>query len=143
MEKRQVFVEELRAVNGPQDAARIADLAASMAREGWRGAELLVEENPRGMSWAGSHRIQAALAAGIEEVPALVLTASELDTAFRAAGHDRLSHGYQSWRDYATHLGDGGDDGRIALLREVGLSEAAHHLDRDRTAGDEWHAGRK
>lgn len=66
-----------------------------MLKNGWQGRPLLVEEGLHGrlFAWTGSHRIEAAKAAGLKAVPCRVISRAESEGA-----RDRLpdSVEYQS-----------------------------------------------
>lgn len=51
------------------------ELAADMMESGWQGRPLLVVESESGyQAWTGSHRIAAAIEAGMFEVPCYVIS---------------------------------------------------------------------
>lgn len=51
------------------------ELAADMMESGWQGRPLLVVESESGyQAWTGSHRIAAAIEAGMSEVPCYVIS---------------------------------------------------------------------
>ena len=60
----------------------VDEIADSMRRNGWQGAPLVVLPD-YGISYTGTHRLRAAEAAELDEVPAVTL-----DSLFTAAGLD-------------------------------------------------------
>ncbi len=59
-----------------RDEQKLAALVASMGERGWQGRPLLAYDDGNGIHYlTGSHRIAAALALGIDQVPAYVLDA--------------------------------------------------------------------
>lgn len=62
-----------------RDAEKLTILTESMRRDGWMGEPLLVTE--AGSAWTGSHRIAAAIAAGLEMVPVHVVVLTETQAA--------------------------------------------------------------
>lgn len=103
-----------------RDAAKLARLVESMDSAGWQGRPLLVVADGNGayVAMTGSHRHAAAVAAGLESVPCVVVP----------AGGDL----YVNWRNdvvMANGSEDGNrltdDDERLAACRTLGLDVAA------------------
>lgn len=67
---------------GYLDGDHVAEITASMAADGWRGAPLVVLSD-YARAYTGTHRLAAAQAAGLERVPAV-----ELADVFAACGLD-------------------------------------------------------
>lgn len=62
-----------------REPAQLAELAADMRENGWRGRPLLVVRTAAGYhAWTGSHRIAAALEASLPEVPCYVIPESSI-----------------------------------------------------------------
>ena len=92
-----------------QDSAKRDRLVAAMEADGWQGRAILAwrcGEDGEVCALTGSHRIAAARAAGLDEVPALVI---EVET-------EALASALESLRDF--------EDLR-ALLTEHGVDEDA------------------
>ena len=72
-------IEVLHAVNRQ---GFFNDLVASMVNEGWQGRPVLAIEADSGelVAWTGSHRIAAAIEAGLDVVPCLILPESAIKT---------------------------------------------------------------
>ncbi|MEU5748186.1 endonuclease domain-containing protein [Streptomyces sp. NPDC047726] len=51
----------------------VDEIAASMRADGWKGSPLVIEPD-HALSFNGTHRLRAAVRAGLEEVPAVTLT---------------------------------------------------------------------
>ena len=67
----------LRAAHRPTNDAHLDALVASMSREGWTGRPVLAFAGGEGdavRALTASHRLAAAVAAGLDAVPVLVLT---------------------------------------------------------------------
>jgi ParB-like chromosome segregation protein Spo0J len=81
---------------------------------GRTGRPILAEDVLSGIqAWTGSHRIAAALEAGLEEIPVVVMSASDIETAGESI----------DW--YAEHVRD--DEDRLAwLLEAIGYVPALH-----------------
>ena len=57
-----------------RDAGKLETLTASMERNGWQGRAILVSVRDGGFfAYTGSHRIAAARAAGLEQIPVVVI----------------------------------------------------------------------
>jgi hypothetical protein len=114
-------------------------MAALIRATGWQDRGLLVEEGLDGRlyAWTGSHRIAAAQAAGLAEVPCRVITRAETELVL-ARLPDPV--GYLSLRDALMNTRNGGgasDEQRLAGIRQVGLHAAAAALEEEIRA-DEW-----
>jgi hypothetical protein len=78
--------------HGVRDPNKVSRVAQSIQQGGWQGRPVLVERMQRGSTypfraWTGSHRIAAALAAGLPRIPAV-----EVDTeALIIAGYRRAA----------------------------------------------------
>ena len=105
--------ERIKPLHQVRNKRLLAELSADMEENGWQGRPLLVIEReskePRYVAWTGSHRIAAAIEAGLDEVPCYVLDENLLPEEVDAEwGHVQ---------DYE----------RLAILRKTG-DEAAIHL---------------
>lgn len=66
---------DIRPAHEVRDAAKLSTLTASMAANGWSGRAILAYEYAGSVcALTGSHRIAAARAAELAEVPALVIS---------------------------------------------------------------------
>ena len=64
-----------------RDAEKLEALTASMERDGWQGRPILVSARDGGFfAYTGSHRIAAARAAGLDQVPVVVIEITETRT---------------------------------------------------------------
>jgi hypothetical protein len=109
-------IKPLHAVTHP---VHFDELVADMRENGWqRNRPLLVIERAGGsiIAWTGSHRIAAAIEAGVPTVPCYVLDESEL-----------LHHGHDAVEGVE-------DKDRLAILRKVGDETAIHLM---------WQEGRQ
>lgn len=71
--------EDLRPLHAARDIDKLNGLASDMREHGWQGRQLLVIQREKAyFAWTGSHRIAAAIEAGLEEVPCYVLQEDEL-----------------------------------------------------------------
>lgn len=126
---------ELGLVNHPGDTTFLRELVSDMRNVGWKGRELLVEEAGLNLfqtdvgpthyvAWTGSHRITAAIAAGLEQVPCAVIPREVAHEAFSAiADLDKV--GFNSWREVVESNWGPFDGHKLAALQEVGLRDAA------------------
>ncbi|MFD7868122.1 hypothetical protein [Streptomyces sp. NPDC059783] len=55
------------------EQAVVDEITASMRVDGWKGSPLVIEPD-HALSFNGTHRLHAAVQAGLEEVPAVTLT---------------------------------------------------------------------
>ena len=73
------------------DDETVAEIADSMRRHGWQGSPLVVLPD-YGITYSGTHRLRAAEAAGLDEVPLVTLpdlfAACGLDLAAICDEHD-------------------------------------------------------
>lgn len=121
----EILMLEPRWIESPhevRDTAKFDRLVDSMKREGWGGRPLLVEhiESSAYMGWTGSHRIAAAMEAGIEEVPAYAVDAEALDAM--AEAEPRWERDY-----YGLWAGAALDDWeRVEMLRAAGDAPSAY-----------------
>lgn len=104
-----------------RDAAKLAAITADMLANGWRGMPLLVvggEDDQEVQAWTGSHRWQAAMDAGLEEIPVVRIDTDSLAAAAERAGYDADA--------YVLGLsGLAGDDrDRLAIVEELGNADA-------------------
>lgn len=106
----------------------LSPITESMKTKGWVGRRILVEEvdfwgHPQFYPWTGSHRLQAAVVAGLAEIPCLIIEAAEAEAGF---GDSYDKHGYGSYREaIAGHLGPG-DAHKLLALQRAGLIDAAN-----------------
>lgn len=103
-----------------RDEEKLAVLRESMRANGWQGRPLLVLDlqNGRYAALTGSHRLPAAQAADVEEIPAVVIQASDrltVEENWREGGFDLFCDGDRLHEDEA----------RLAALEALGLDEAA------------------
>jgi hypothetical protein len=90
---------------------KLKELAADMKENGWQGRPLLVIERAADyVAWTGSHRIPAAIKAGLASVPCHVVQESEL-----------IRHGFEAERGHVD------DSDRLKAIRQIG-DEVALHL---------------
>lgn len=88
--------------HGVENHKLLTTLTETMKRHGWEGRPILVVN---GACWTGSHRIAAAVAAGLDEVPVLAVEIPE---------------------DVLVDFGSvTDDDDRLALLEAADETEAA------------------
>jgi len=89
-----------------------------MARDGWRGRPLLVEVVREGwLAWTGTHRLSAALCAGVWEVPVVEVNQRLWTKAHGAPFRSMLSETFEDecrlgWLEMT------GDKPAIALMRK-------------------------
>jgi ParB-like nuclease domain len=101
-----------------REAGKMAALTASMEQDGWQGRPLLVIEYMDGyQAITGSHRIAAAEAAGIEEVPCVLVDRE----AFDAAGYS-VSDLYDDDVTHGILLEIGDDNAADLMLTEINES---------------------
>jgi len=101
----------IKPLHGPRHDRILSVLLESMLEDGWNGRPLLVIERADDyQAWTGSHRLEAARMAGIEEIPCYILQEADL----LRCGHDAL-------------FGHVDDSDRLEILRDVG-DEGAFHL---------------
>ena len=66
--------EEIEPLHGVRNHTLLSNLAAAMKQSGWQGRPLLVIDREFGyLAWTGSHRIPAAIEAGLSLVPCYVI----------------------------------------------------------------------
>ena len=71
--------EDLCPLHAAHDKRKLNSLASDMRRHGWRGRPLLVIQRQESyFAWTGSHRIAAAMKAGLEAVPCYVVQEDQL-----------------------------------------------------------------
>jgi hypothetical protein len=143
MERYELDPEALDTINEPFNEEHRQRLVASMRQSGWEGRELLVEEvrrygSPQYFAWTGSHRVAAAIEAGLRTVPCRLLSAVEADDAFVKAGY--VQYGYNSWRSAITGRHGPGDTHRLRGLEAAGLEDAARMLREEMAATDGYGA---
>ena len=120
----------LRTVNEPSDEALRQRLILAMRKDGWQGRAVLVEEvrNPgftfvQHFAWTGSHRIASAVEVGLNAIPSRVISASEAQAAFEAAGYRTYWQDGYSSRLAAISRAEGPDDwDRVRGLERAGLT---------------------
>jgi ParB-like chromosome segregation protein Spo0J len=98
-----------------RDRQHLDALTVSMEADGWQGRPLLVlagagEEG--GQAWTGSHRLAAARAAGLQEVPAVIVDLAVVEAAAAELGWTSL----EAVPD---------DEDRLAVLEAAGLQAGA------------------
>ena len=112
MERMAVWVGSVIAPHEVNDPAKVAEIAASMVSQGWQGRPLLVVVYGDGWrALTGTHRLAAAKAIGMEQVPVLAIVDSDL-TAEQWLTDDPTEYG-------------GDDDDRASMLAGLGLDDAA------------------
>jgi ParB-like chromosome segregation protein Spo0J len=85
-------------------------LTADMKENGWQGRPLLVIKRPSGfLAWTGSHRIAAAIKAGLAAVPCYVLEERKL-----------IRRGFHATQGHVL------DYERLEILRKIGDEQAIH-----------------
>lgn len=90
---------DLRPLHPAQSRRFTRELAGDMRRDGWQGRPLLVIETGDGdyQAWTGSHRIAAAVLAGLDAVPCYLLPEHSIAsegisaTAGHCMDHERLA----------------------------------------------------
>lgn len=101
---------------------RVDMLTTDMRSRGWVGRPLLVELSGDGYrAWTGSHRLAAAMAAGLESVPVVVIDDEGYDLIVDEYGEPGFGRGA------ASLLSD--DEERAKGLRRVGLTAAAELME--------------
>ena len=108
---RDLPPRSLRPPHPVQDCAKVELLAASMREHGWQSRPLLVVDES---AITGTHRLAAAIAAGLETVPCYVLSSGVVGEI----SEDEA----ERWWQLANDAGD--DDSRLELLDEIGDAEA-------------------
>jgi ParB-like chromosome segregation protein Spo0J len=99
-------IKPLHTVRNP---ALVDRLAADMTENGWQGRPLLAIQGKLGyVAWTGSHRIAAAIKAGLQDVPCYVIDETLL-----------LQHGEDSKSGVM-------DYERLAIIRKIGDDTATH-----------------
>lgn len=116
---------ELRNILAPHavnDSTKVEQIAASLERDGWQGRSVLVlQVADYYQALTGTHRLAAAQAAGLEDVPCVEVDAE----AFYGAGYE------------PNDLWD--DDVRLSILREIGDEAAATLIEQEIAAnGGAW-----
>lgn len=107
-----------------RDAKKLEALVASMGRGGWQGRPILVSaRDGRFFAYTGSHRIAAARAAGLDQVPVVVIEIAE-----EPATDGPATDGVEDEEGTAVEFDEFGrlvlgddDDARATPLREWGL----------------------
>jgi hypothetical protein len=95
------------------ESGKVDKLADSMKERGWLGDPLLtVESNDLEMALTGSHRVQAAKKAGLEEVPVVKLSSKKVEKWCK--DHDSTIDDFMS----------GGDEDRLERVKEIGDKDA-------------------
>ena len=83
----------LRALNDPVNVEKLDSLVIAMKKHGWRGRSLLViETDSEYVAWTGSHRIAAAIEAGLATVPCYLLSESVFENDEFLAGCRSMSN---------------------------------------------------
>jgi ParB-like chromosome segregation protein Spo0J len=67
-----------------RERAKLDVLTAAMEADGWQGRPLLVLDEGVLRGWTGSHRIEAARAAGLRRVPVVLVDIDEISRANEA-----------------------------------------------------------
>ena len=112
-----ISVERVVPLHGVRDRAKLSALTVAM-RGGWDGRPLLGELLLDGYTvrlWTGSHRFAAALHAGLEDVPVVLIDTDALDAAGLERGSDT------SFREAM----DEDDDAILAALAAADADAAA------------------
>ena len=81
-----IATDRIIPLHGVRDAAKLDGLVDSMRVDGWQGRALLGELDSDGYTvhlWTGSHRLAAAVKAGLDEIPVLLIDSG----AMTEAGH--------------------------------------------------------
>lgn len=98
-----------------RDQNKLDTLTAAMSQHGWVGRPLVVN-GTKYDSWTGSHRIQAAINAGLQSVPCYLVPEEAFEAVQDNPGWDRL---YNTPCD---------SDMLIPDLRDAGLDDLADLL---------------
>jgi hypothetical protein len=88
--ERLLDPNEIRTLNSPVNYQKFDGLITAMKKSGWRGRPVIViETEDEYIALTGSHRIAAAIEAGLDEIPCYLLPSWKLSkTALRACcGH--------------------------------------------------------
>ena len=102
-----------------RDAGKLEALVASMERDGWQGRALLVSAREgRFFAYTGSHRIAAARAAGLDQVPVVVIEITEERTDDEPDDDETPAPEYDAYG--RIELGSDDDD-RLEALRAWSL----------------------
>jgi len=105
-----IHPEQIKPLHGVRSKAHFSDLVADMRENKWQGRPLLVIERESDyVAWTGSHRIAAAVEAGLDGVPCYVLDERLL-----------LPLGYDAEKGHVF------DYERLKILREIGDETAIH-----------------
>ena len=120
MDQFKVSIYNVEPPHRANNAEKLALLTASM-EGGWQGRPLVLLEGGAGgwFAWTGSHRIQAARDAGLEEVPAVLLDNELWNMIDEELGNiwDRGGHQPTDLESWASQI--------CAILRREGFDEAA------------------
>lgn len=104
MKKRTEYIapEKLLPPHGVEEPKKLDRLIRSMEKKGWIGRPLVGLDEDQNVIrlWTGSHRLAAALAAGLETVPVVLVTEEELAAAMES---DWWDHRY-GWPTDAERL---------------------------------------
>jgi ParB-like chromosome segregation protein Spo0J len=76
-----------------RDAATLAALTADMQAHGWMGRPLLVLRDGVDMALTGTHRLGAAIAAGLDAVPCVVIETDDYEADLARWEAIRDAHG--------------------------------------------------
>lgn len=107
---------DIYALHEVRDAEKLETLTGSMREAGWTGRPLIVVEIAEWyQAITGSHRLAAAEAAGIEEIPCVIITRVELEAAALTVN--------DFWDDEIT----------LNLLRQMGNVEAVAVMAQENT----------
>ena len=102
--------QEIEPLHEVRNQALLDALTADMKENGWRGRPLLVIERESDyVAWTGSHRMAAAIEAGLALVPCYVIHEDELS-----------KRGFHSTADHVM------DYERFEILKAIGDEEAIH-----------------
>jgi ParB-like chromosome segregation protein Spo0J len=122
-----LYAEGIIPLHGVHDPEKLKKLTASMEDCGWQDRPILcLDFGDRVQALTGSHRIAAAVAAGIDKIPAYVVDVT--DHICNDDGECILC-GSECW---VAMVMDGiDDDDRLAALRESGDAEAIRLLEQE------------
>lgn len=105
-----IALDRINPLHPVRDRAKLAHLTAAMREGGWQGRPLLGELSVVDRStvrlWTGSHRYAAAKAAGLDDVPVVLIDTDALAAAGFEPALDRDYYGGEWYRNAMTEDSD-------------------------------------
>jgi hypothetical protein len=98
-----------------RDADKFASLVAAMRDGGWQGRPVLVTQWGDGwVALTGSHRVAAAVEAGLDEIPCLATDADAFHDAHDSHPYEWVTNNH--YEDLAAAIREAGDDDAADLM---------------------------